>query len=619
LDELVYLTNDWNLQNVSSFDNITMEKICRTIQMFDLDKETLTSHQIYIYQNRSVGLVKHYSLHGSYFMNKYLRKAPTVFITPYNKPFIRNLVLEYQITKFINLITNSPQFTSPYTLYRFVNEDSFLASLRVGSYFIESGFMSCTRDPFNYQENYQFGYILMKIKLPANVKGVALCIEAYSNFPSEEEIILPPMTRLRLTKIYSPTEMVLHDKTLLNKILIKKYEFEYIDNYFHTNPIEFKFGPEPKIPLIKYCNFDNYMDYFAEIDIINMNERADFFIKEFCNENHQFKISLNNINYIFQVEGYDSTTAYKDFFYYETGEGIMIYTSHPVYANLNIMLELGPELHVNYYFKYSVSDVSIYVDLDNEWWIKWIAQLAYFLGIRHVIFHPNYMLYHDAGATKEERVNKTRYTVIQNIYLYFKNQKKYYEAYHEIKPLFDYYDLDYLTNLKTLEVVLPGDELYQQYINNKEYDTIDKFYVFLVEKKPQFLKTLEDKLDHLYEISVNPFKNVRYTFDAWIYLYNNNFIKQMPNYENVKIVKKSFKSLIGDTKVKKFKNRIREYFDQKKGSVVSVDETTNDEGLKGQIVEPRGKKSKKSPTEPESRALRPAIRKYEKAKDEDKQ
>jgi hypothetical protein len=37
----------------------------------------------------------------------------------------------------------------------------------------------------------------VRIKIPKNIKGVGLCIESYSNFPDEQEIILNPLTKLK--------------------------------------------------------------------------------------------------------------------------------------------------------------------------------------------------------------------------------------------------------------------------------------------------------------------------------------------------------------------------------------------------------------------------------------
>jgi hypothetical protein len=56
------------------------------------------------------------------------------------------------------------------------------------------------------------------------------------------------------------------------------------------------------------------------------------------------------------MESYNSISVYKSFFYYDVADGIMITSANPKYGNINILLEIGPDIHVNYYFKYSVTD-----------------------------------------------------------------------------------------------------------------------------------------------------------------------------------------------------------------------------------------------------------------------
>ena len=63
------------------------------------------------------------------------------------------------------LINNAPPFDKDYILYRFIRDDEFLSQIKIGSTYIEKGFMSTTRDPFYKQNEYVFGFILLKIKL----------------------------------------------------------------------------------------------------------------------------------------------------------------------------------------------------------------------------------------------------------------------------------------------------------------------------------------------------------------------------------------------------------------------------------------------------------------------
>ena len=148
-----------------------------------------------------------------------------------DKEVRRNVDLENQIKLMIRLIRRAPAFDKSHTVYRFIVDDSFLSHLKVGDTYQDVSFMSTTRNPFYYAKNYTFGYILMKLKLPADLKGVGLCIESYSNFPEEEEIVLPPTSKLRLDKITNQIEET-DQQHLLNRLVKKKYEFTWLDNSY---------------------------------------------------------------------------------------------------------------------------------------------------------------------------------------------------------------------------------------------------------------------------------------------------------------------------------------------------------------------------------------------------
>jgi hypothetical protein len=156
----------------------------------------LINHQNYIVENDMVGLVQYYTIQGSYFMNQYMRN-----MTRYE---YKNEYLEENIKKMWKLVLNAPKFDNEYILYRFVETDEYISNLKIGDIYMDNGFMSTTRDPFYRNDLYKFGFILIKIKIPKGIKGVGLCLEMLSHFPEEEEIILPPLTEL---KLISTTEL----------------------------------------------------------------------------------------------------------------------------------------------------------------------------------------------------------------------------------------------------------------------------------------------------------------------------------------------------------------------------------------------------------------------------
>lgn len=560
INELYYLAYDWNLTDKASLTEDEIRGFCKQIAKFDIPAKTLLDHQIYIYDSKAIGLVKYYSLFGSYYINMYLRKNKCCL--PGDKSYentIRNLDLENQIKIMIKLITNAPAFIKAHTVYRFIEKDEFLTKLKRGDIYQDSSFMSTTRNPSYYEENHSFGYILLKIKLPANIKGIGLCIESYSNFPKEEEIVLPPSSRFILDNIIEGDELT-HFQGIFKIKVKRKYEFTCIGNDYIENKTQISFDmPDAYLPPLENIKFSQLLSD-ENIIYIPMPDRLFYFKDKFVNMNNQFSSTIGSHTYVFSLASYDSNSVYKPFFYYEVQDGIMITTDNPKYGNINLLLELGTEIHINYYFRFSVTDPSVVVDLDRKEWIEWLSMLCFAIGSKSAIIHSNYVLNYDKSDSIQEKQIKTRYTYSQNIYLYLKEKKKFFSQFTEIIENFDYAQLDYLFGVQINEVITPSDknELYRIAQLSKT-NNIGDFYIYVVEKFPKLIKVLEEKMDIIYEPEKNPFLNMSYTLDPWMYLYNRNLITIYPSDKEFSTKKGSFKKLIGDKKIQKFKNRLRTY------------------------------------------------------------
>lgn len=560
--ELYFLAYDWDLLKGDTKPELTdneMQKLCKKIIKYDIPAQTLLDHQLYIYSSKAIGLVKHYSLFGSYFMNKYLREYYCCLPDPIEiiGQAIKNLQLETQIKLMIKFIQDAPAFTSDHTVYRFIDTDDFLKEIKVGDIYQDSSFMSTTRNPFYYQDNYLFGYILMKIRIPAKKKGIGLCIESYSNFPQEEEIILPPSSRLRLEKIIEIDERHTH---ILDKPVKKKYEFTLLDNnYMNEKEITLNIpnAIEPENPLIDM----KILLEDPEIKLTSISDRLRFFVKNYVSVNMQFRSLVGDKEMTFIIESYDSSTVYKKFFYNHTQNGLLMYSFNPKYGNINLMLEIDSEIHVNYYFRYSVTDSSHQLDLDNDSWIEWLSLFAYIVGARDVIIHGNYYLpVEKSNISSEKRIMHTRYTYCQNIYQYLKNKKKWFSRYLEIIPGFEHYSLDQLNFYASSDILneTDKDELYQIAVSN-ELKNIASLYIYIIENHPKLIKLLEEKIKKIYLTEKDPFENIYYKLDTWTFLYNREIIRFIPSEKEFVIKKGSFKSLIGEKKIPKFKNRLRTY------------------------------------------------------------
>jgi len=565
IDELNYLANDWGLIKKITFDPIELRHLCQEIIKHDIPAETLIEHQMYIYQSKAIGLVKHYSLFGSYYMNQYLRRNKCCFpeMTDYEGA-IRNLYLENQIKIMIRLIKNAPPLTKDHTVYRFVEKDDYLRHLKVGDIYRDSSFMSTTRNPFYYKENYAFGYILIRIRLPANVRGIGLSIEAYSNFPSEEEIILPPTSSYRLDSITDSQETQQYHGAFDLKVQ-KRYDFTWISNdYLNKKDSEIYLDmPGATIPDIPKADLKDLL-VDENIKYLTVTDRLKYFRDNFTNVHNQFESKIGQYTYLFNFEAYDASSVYKPFFYYEGSNGIMITTANPKYGNINILMELGTDIHINYYFRYSVTDLSIVVDLDTPEWMEWLSLLAYVIGSRTVIIHSNYGLQFDPNDSIERKIMKTRYTFSTNIYAYMKYKKKMFQ-YVEVVPQFDYAQLDYLAGVSIYDIIKPTDknELYR-IAQVSGLSNMYDFYLYVIENYPKLIDTIQNKMSEIYEPENNPFLNVAYTLDAWLYLYNRDLIRHIPSEREFVVKKGSFKKLIGDKKIPKFKNRLRTFLLSKK-------------------------------------------------------
>ena len=225
--------------------NLDMNKLCDIVSKNDINYKIISSHQKYVIDEDMLGLIQYYTVQGSYFINQYLRNN---FKYIYHNTFLDNIILPLW-----NLCNNSPPFDKDYILYRFITDDTFLSGINIGDIFYDEGFMSTTRNPFYKSEEYQFGFILLKIKIPKGQKGTGLCVENISHFPTEQEILFAPKTKFKLISRDSDIVYYHTDLNISSKIKTR-YEFEWVET------------EKPLIEKKKYIgymgniidNFDNY-------------------------------------------------------------------------------------------------------------------------------------------------------------------------------------------------------------------------------------------------------------------------------------------------------------------------------------------------------------------------
>ncbi len=523
-----------------------IEQLCTKIIDNDINAETLLNHQLYILKENKVGLIQYYTLHGSYFMNQYLRN-----LTNYE---YQNLYMEKLIHSMWELVNGAPAFDKSYILYRFINNDSHLCNLNVGDIYTESGFTSSTRDPFYKSASYKFGVILMRIKIPANRKGVALCIETMSGFPLEEEVILAPKSQFRLINKNENVTYYHTDQKFASEITTK-YELEYIGGG------EIKFRERPIYPL------KNTVD-FLKIDRIttfSVGEQINYFISKYVNPMFQFDAIIGNNNITIVCEWYNSVGAYEPYYVVKTNHGFSFYSfykNHMLFIIEITEIDTQKIMFVNYYFKYSSSFRSSIIT--DEEFILFLSSIAYYFDIHSVIVYVDYKtcdrLKYENGKTKNDKTkndktknDKTKNDKVHNgktysggnycvdFYKYLKNGEKKFSNERilnsDIFPKFSYAQLDKL-KVESPMIILEKqdkDELYQIYtkaykdIKPIEKDTIADYYIWIVENYCNLVSKLVNKMYRLYkDETLNPFLNDYYVLYPIKYLYNKKYINYIP-------------------------------------------------------------------------------------------
>ncbi len=548
-----------------------INKLCNKISKYQISSNILLQHQHHIINNEKLGLVQYYTLQGSFFMNQYLRKMTK---HSYTDEHMENL-----ITPMWKLVAEAPAFDKSYVFYRFIGRDDYLSHIDIGDIYTENGFMSTTRDPFYRADLYKFGFILIKIKVPANKSGIALCLETISHFPEEQEIIFPPKSKFKLISKNDKCSYYHTDMNFSSKVKTR-YEFEWVEN---DNDYEYEYRKE-------FNKITHIIDFLKikSLNTITLIEKIKYFDDTFVNELGQFKVLLADKEITVMTEWYDSSDVYKEFYATNTKMGYAMYAIYE--GHILFFIELaevteGKQIHVNYYVKYSSVDSSKLIGNDNL--VKFFSSIANYFNISNVVIYASYLncnstLIQSGGNLKRpddstalnirQRGFEGSYSDESNygelgliggsycsdIYKYLTTGVKMYSEHNilnvEMQPKFSYYDLDYLkkTSVNMILLKTDRDELYQLYDKycKGKIDSVVEFYLWLIENnKCYLLDIFINKIDKILGEN-NPFRNDMYILDASTYLYNRKYISSYPINisiaQNVKrsIIKKDIINLI---------------------------------------------------------------------------
>lgn len=529
-----------------------IEKLCSKVRKNDIGADILLLHQKYIEKNNGKYVVQFYSVYGSYYMNKYLRNL--------SGTETKNPALEKHIKKMWNLIVNAPPLDKEYIIYRFIEDDGYLAHLKIGDKFITKGFISCTRDPFYNLEDSHFGFILIKITIPKSNKGTALCLETYSHFTHEQELILPPKSIFKLDG-KDRDFIYYHTNEKAKDLITKKYEFTYMGH--EELELESLNYPLEVIETVDFMNIELYGDDLKE-KIVN-------FLSNYVNKRKQFKININNKEYTFNCNWYDSTDAYSEFFYIRTKHGFYIYHQNDEDGRISMTIEVHNSLIVNYYLRFDDTDTEF---LDDESIVRFVSEIAYAFKINDVIIHSNYGPCTDFKDNKIDyesdihKINRNsadlaNYSI--DFYQYLTNGTKRFDKKLDVIPNFKYHQLDKLEKTSP-NIILRDDDrddlhkIYKTIYSNKK--TLKDFYLFIQENFFYKMNILEQKMSRLYSKESNPFAQKHYTWKPYSYLYNNELIGSIPTeissfVDEEAVYGEEYKE-IHENKYRKFSREIRD-------------------------------------------------------------
>ena len=544
---------DKNL-NPWSYSESELNNICDKLYKYEINTKMLIYNQLYILYNNAKSYIQFYSLFGSYYINNYLR----------NKNSVKDIELENHINNIFQLMKHSPNIDSNYEVYRFIDNDDYISSLKKNEIFIEDSFISTTRDPFYSSKQNVFGFILIKIKLPINISGISLLIESYSNYPHEQEILITP-GKLKLIEINSDFKYYHWNKLEESKIT-KKYIFEYIE------PLSYDIDFYTK-KYIKNKNIIPEIDFYKiNYEGLTTNEKTLNFFNSLLKINlrRTFYSKIGNIKYQFYAYYLIQSKIYSKYFFLQKedsnnkllGDEIYLTIQNPENGNIELIIEIRNIISINYYFRYA----GLSNNLNHNDLLHFLAGLAKSLVINTIIIHGNYSSYVNIVENiinstnpdnKEENLFENFSTIqnidnpdmgILNLYTadintycvdltdYIFQNKKYYFNYDYIDRKIPYHMIDILKNIKFIDIynkyknnINNIESIYKIY--NKEDKNISLFelykiihlnFPYLIHKYQNFIYLSYPKK------TIYPW-HFYYVFKPYDYLFNNNIIKYIPN------------------------------------------------------------------------------------------
>jgi hypothetical protein len=480
----------------------------------DISADILVSHRNHILANDGIHIVQYYTINGAYFMNNYMRNLENSIYNP---------ALESCIMSMWRLVNTAPALDKAYVLYRFVDTD-YLQHLKEGDIWCDPGFVSATRDPFYRSEHYKFGFILMKIHVPV-IKGSCLSQEPWSHFAREQEMVIPPYTKMRLIK-RNRNAPYFHIDSMFEQKVTTRYEFEIVEI------------AEPNIPAVtREVEAPQLTDLMRrDAHSPTVRQRIDSFHDRCLDKRGQFRCEIGRESFTLMTEWYNSTIAYKDFYAHMNKRGFSMYAFHDskpgrILFFIEVVAELH-ELHVNWYFRWS-DDSYIFSLVSESEFLLFLSKLAYQFGIQRVIIYGRYRFCHTLGDGE-----CTSGSYRADVYEYLKDKRRRFtENSEDVEEQFSYVQLDSWHTVPVMRILNAADkdQFYQQVTmpssEKKPITTVAELYIDTVERHCSQLSVLEEKIKRIYRgasAGFNPLDQLFWTVKPYEILHRHGFLATIP-------------------------------------------------------------------------------------------
>lgn len=357
--------------NLAIADTTDLKSLYQQIRTSYIDNSLIIKHVQYISEKNYVGLIDYYTFQGDKIFNTYLRTS--------GQP--DNNIVRKWIHRMINVIHMAPrEHNTEIVLWRFLKNDKHIEQNTKRNIYKCDSFMSCTRDPLHISKC--GGNIVIRIHIKDPKHAALLCIETFSRFPMEHEVLLPPGSEFRIIGKNNFLFQHVHNQTTITQT----YDLELIPQqhkfvYPSKQPIT-----DSNIPLLDLTKIDLSARH-------QRDHRINHFNCTYTDKNHYFAIELDYIRFVFYWQRYQATTTVSGDIminkYWYTNGGYSWVLMDQTDATVLLLLEIGhDEIHVNYNLtQHSLTDQ---LPISETTLINFLTTIGKLFDMKRVVIHSRY-------------------------------------------------------------------------------------------------------------------------------------------------------------------------------------------------------------------------------------